>query len=198
MNVRKIRIKQSLVREAPGQIKVHNLEIPKTYILKIEVKRYYSRTAKERKENWSIITIDDDFLRNRDVLIAISRLKDKGHLYVYGRNSFGINWDAVLEMLYSSPGTHCFFCNSKLTPKSKTKDHLVSREILKAFGLYQIPDNTLPCCLECNRMKGGLDPYMWRVKLKTLIKERHGHDYKWKAGLKVMNKILLEKKDPTI
>lgn len=205
MNVRKIRIKHKLVKESPKDFSTNELLIPKTFIVEVDHRQYYSRNTKTKKETWIILSIDDDFLRDSKILIAISNLKEKGHLYVYGRRSFGIDWDQVLELLYSKPANNCFFCNEPLVDNQgikrkdvATKDHLVAREILKAYGLYSIPDNTLPCCVECNRAKGSLTPYLWRVKLKTLIKARTDQDWKWRRGLQVMNKILLESKDPSI
>lgn len=204
MNVRKIRIKTKLVREQQDSFSAQELVIPKTYITKVEGKKYYSRTTKSHKENWTIFTIDEDFLRDSSVLLAISELKEKGRLYVYGRKSFGIDWDVVLDMLYSHPADKCFYCSESLIDtngkkkRNKTKDHLVAKEILKAHGLYSIPDNTVPCCTTCNGAKGSLTVYLWRVKLKTMIKERNKYDWKWRRALKVMNRILIDKTDPKI
>jgi hypothetical protein len=193
------------VKETLREFATNELLIPKTFVVATERKQCYSRNTKTKKETWVILTIDEDYLRDSKILIQISNLKEKGHLYVYGRKSFGVDWDVVMEILYSNPPNNCFFCHEPLVNDHgkkrrdvATKDHLVAREILKAFGLYSIPDNTVPCCVECNRAKGSLDPYMWRVKLKTLIKSNTDYDWKWKRGLKVMNKILLESKDPSI
>lgn len=123
---------------------------------------------------------------------------------MYGKKSFGVDWDQVLDLLYSSPGDTCFYCGDTFqdeyghSKKNKTKDHLIAREILKAYGYNVFPDNTVPCCTTCNGTKGSLDPYVWRVKLKTMIKANTKDKWRWKNALKVMNNILLKINDPKI
>lgn len=47
----------------------------------------------------------------------------------------------------------CYICNERLTPKSATIDHIVSR----AKGGAEAAHNLACCCRECNADKGSMD-----------------------------------------
>jgi len=78
-------------------------------------------------------------------------------------------------------------------------DHIVPRLIMKAYGLLAIDDNTVPCCLDCNREKDSLPASIFRERIKTMLKARSGvNKHKWRKALKTLNQILIDPKDTFI
>ena len=194
MNTRRIRVKSNIVTPQRGGflIKSKNtaLFIPASFILKTNKQDFFES---KKKNPWNNFYLEPDFLKNRVVLLQLSRLKKQGKLFVYGKRSHGIHWDHVLSKVYSRPQDMCFFCDEELVAKeNKTKDHLVPTVIVKAFGYNYIEDNTVPCCKECNEEKASLHPAYFRVKAKRLSK----HSDKWLRVYKTLNKILIDKKNP--
>jgi len=64
--------------------------------------------------------------------------------------------------LLTTHGSHCAYCGRNLTPKSATRDHVVSKA---QGGGYD--GNILPACLICNRLKGPLTLEQFREAART-------------------------------
>lgn len=72
---------------------------------------------------------------------------ENGILYVTKYTNFE---DLMYTMTYALKGyDRCFYCGTKLTPKTRTMDHMYPRR----WGGISIPENLLPCCKKCNQDK---------------------------------------------
>jgi len=142
-------------------------------------------------------------MKDTDTLVRIATLKRKGHLFIYGKTRFGVDWDTVIERVYSRPANLCFFCDKKLKrggPDSKrndvkTKDHLIPGSVLDAYGIVVLEDNTVPCCITCNQEKANLHPYVYRSKLQYLLKNNHRDQKRRRKVLSTLNLILIKDHD---
>lgn len=194
MNTRRIRIKADIISPVEcGYVAKSNsasLLIPHSVILKTNKQAFFD---KNKSNQWTNFYLDPDFFKNNAVLVSVGKLKKAGKLFVYGKRSHGINWDYVLNIKYSKPGSFCFFCDEPLKAKvTKTRDHLIPTVVLKAYGYEYIDDNIVDCCFDCNKEKASLPPEYFRIKAKRLAI----HSEKWRAVYKVLNKILINKNDP--
>lgn len=203
MNAKRIRIKTKYLSETDEDYAVSGkvtLIIPKSYVIKTGNQELHDYTTKSGKLiEWTNLYIDPDFFKHGQVIAIIRKLKNENKLFVYGRKTYGIIWDYVINRLYSRPLDVCFYCDQKLKSKGdkrfkKTKDHLIPKVIVEAYGFYYIDDNTVPCCFECNQEKASLHPYIFREKVKHKIQYSRKPE-KWKRILKTLNKILIEKHD---
>lgn len=197
MNVRRIRIKTSIINDKGDLYLVRNkniyLEIPKSYVLKSNNQTFHD------KKRWTVFYLDPDFFKKAGVLKKLIRLKKLNHAFIYGRRLFKIHWDNVVTRTQSRSLDVCFYCDMEFVHEknhkfSKTSDHLIPTVILKAYGYEYIDDNEVPCCRECNQDKASLHPLTWRVKVRNNIKLTGKP--KWNTVLKTLNKILTDKKDP--
>jgi len=198
MNTKRIRVRSSAVEEGEKSITILGnqiLTIPKEHISKISEKELFEKSYFDtKKAKWTSIYIDADYFRR--IAHDVYKLKRKSRVFIYGRRSYGINWDYVINIVSSRPATYCFYCDEPLFRKVNfTRDHVIPRVIVEAYGLSSIDDNTVPCCKECNEEKGSLHPYIFREKVKLKVKYSRKKQ-KWKRVLKVLNKILIEKTDP--
>ena len=195
MNSKRIRIKSKLITPLENEFVIKgkkiSLVIPKSYILK---------TNRNESDNyWTNFYLDPDFFKSKDVLLSLRALKNDDNVFIYGRKSFGIIWDEVIDKVYSRKKNKCFFCDDHLyakkgkEPGNRTKDHLIPTVIIKAYGFSYLDDNLVPSCQDCNSEKASLHPYIFREKVKILI-ERTGKG-KWRKVLTILNKILIEKHD---
>jgi hypothetical protein len=169
------------------------LEIPKSYVLKTNNQKFHD------KKPWINFYLDPDFFKKPGVFKKMLRFKSSKSLFIYGRKLFRINWDSVVNRMYSRSQYICFYCDGEFTEGrgdrlSKTTDHLIPTVMLKAYGYEYLDDDEVPCCYECNQDKASLHPVTWRVKVIRNF-EMTG-DNKWKIALKTLNKILTDKKDP--
>lgn len=197
MNVRKIRVKSKLIQETdhdliicPDAVDDRNLVISKSLILKSFEKDFFSRN--NLVNTWTTFHIDSFLFKDKDALRKIRRLKNAGHLFTYGVQKFGIDFDAVIDRVYSRNMDHCFYCDHNLDKTNRTSEHLVPRVMLKAYLIVSLDDNTVPCCIECNSEKANLHPYTFREYVKLKI----GFAPRYKKMLRTLNSILISKKDP--
>lgn len=193
MNARRIRAKSSYLSILDDGLllsdKKNSLLIPNSFILKTNEQNFFDQKVNQQ---WTNIYLDPSFFKTKDILVKLARFKRSNKVFVYGKRSYGIHWDNVITRMYSRPQDLCFYCDAELNTKSKTKDHLVPVVVIRALGYNYIDDNTVPCCKDCNSEKASLMPDIFRMKAKRLIKA----DYKWKKVVSVLNKILINKKDP--
>lgn len=197
MNVRKIRIKAKLIQETDHDLIIcpeatddRNLIISKDLIIKSFEKDFFSRN--NLVNTWTTFHIDSFFFKDKDSLRKVRRLKNAGHLFIYGVKQFGIDFDAVIDRVYSRSMDHCFYCDEILDRTNRTSEHLVPKAMLKAYLIVTLDDNTVPCCSDCNSEKANLHPYTFReyVKFKVDVAPRY------KKMLRTLNNILISKKDP--
>lgn len=200
MNTKRIRVRSNAVEDDGRTITILGNDtffIPKKFILKTSEKEFFNKSYyKPKKEKWTSIYLDPDFFRSQDIAKRLYQLEKKNRIFVYGRRSYGIVWDYVINILSSRPANMCFFCDDTLIRKENfTRDHLIPSVIVEAYGLSFIYNNTVPCCKACNEEKASLHPYIFREKVKLKIRHSRNKE-KWRRVLKVLNKILIEKKDP--
>ncbi len=200
MNTKRIRIRSSAVEfDGKNYTVLGNvtLTIPKEFVVKTVEQEFYEKSYhKQRKSKWTSIYLEPEFFRRPDISKKIHNLKKRNKIFVYGRKAYGVNWDYVINIVCGRPMNVCFYCDEKLIKGvNNTRDHVIPRSIVEAYGLYEIPDNTVPCCRECNEEKADLHPYIFREKVKLKIRYSRRKN-KWRRVLKVLNKILIEKEDP--
>lgn len=200
MNTKRIRVRSNAVEEDEKNFTVlgpETLIIPKKFVQKTTEQEFFDKSYfKVQKTKWTSIYLDPDFFREHGVSKKIHQLKQRKKIFVYGRRAYGIIWDYVINIVSGKPAKYCFYCDEKLIRKVNfTRDHVIPRSIVEAYGLYELPDNTVPCCKECNEEKADLHPYIFREKVKIKIKYSNNKE-KWRRVLKVLNKILIEKTDP--
>lgn len=139
-----------------------------------------------------ILWVDSDFFKDSIVLKKIRRLKISGHVITYGNKRFGVNFDQVVDRLYSRNMDTCFYCDETLNKNNRTTEHLIPKAMLRAYHLNAINDNTVPCCSSCNSEKANLHPYTFR----EYIRRRKKESTRFRKILKVLDLILINKKDP--
>ena len=113
MNSKRIRIKSKLITPLENEFVIKgkkiSLVIPKSYILK---------TNRNESDNyWTNFYLDPDFFKSKDVLLSLRALKNDDNVFIYGRKSFGIIWDEVIDKVYSRKKNKCFFCDDHLYAK---------------------------------------------------------------------------------
>jgi len=54
----------------------------------------------------------------------------------------------------------CFYCGITINPPNYTRDHILPKSYLKkgCHKKYKKAYNLVPCCVECNQIKGDLVP----------------------------------------
>lgn len=67
-----------------------------------------------------------------------------------GRN---IYWELSLELFHKLTSAHCHYCGRG--PQRKIKDYPYNGIDRVNDKKGYTPDNSLPCCTECNFIKGG-------------------------------------------
>ena len=204
MIVRKIRLRTNLLSSNDESYFYNSkdgasLIIPRHYVYKTYKKSYFSYTDWIKKKSWTILLVDSDFFSAVETIKTIAELKSRELIYVYDRKKFGIDWDRVSERLFTNPPNKCFYCQTsfKNQKSKKTKDHLIPKLMLKAYGIRILEDNTVPCCEDCNKLKSSLHPYTFREYIKTLIKTERAWGKKgtYIKILEVLNDILIGHKD---
>jgi len=166
------------------------LTIPKRIVIKSDSQQLYSRN--NNQSEWVILWVDSDFFKDQEILKIIRRIKTAGHIFLYGNKRFGINFDQVIDRLYSRSMDFCFYCDETLNKNNRTTEHLVPKAILRAYLINVLDDNTVPCCQKCNSEKANLHPYTYREYVKLMIKR----DVRYKKVLRTLNSILINKNDP--
>ena len=66
----------------------------------------------------------------------------------------------------------CCYCTRELTPKNRTKEHIVPRSFMKGKFLHSFTTvfgliNTLPSCMECNTYRSNLTLVEFYEKVKS-------------------------------
>lgn len=200
MNVRKLRVKTKIIQETDASLLIFPTDkhkillIPKRVVIKSEVGEFYSKKKHEGFSEWTTLHIDNDFLKNEQIMSKVNNLRLAGHLFIYGNRKFGIDFDAVITKQYSRPVDICFYCDEELIRHNKTVDHLIPKAFLRAYGIVFLEDNNLSCCGDCNSKKANLHPATFREYVKILLKSSPAD--KWRIVLKTLNDILIDKKDP--
>jgi len=164
----------------------YRFSIPKTQTLKFErvvIKNLYTKID----EDWIDISVTDWIWNKSNLEKKLKSYKMTSDVVISGETHFGICWDFV--MMKRKNKFSCFFCQEKITGKSYTDDHLIPRSILRAYGLKGgIPNNTVPCCKECNSEKANLHPEVYRELVKRKI--HNGEDVRYRVILFTLNQVL--------
>ena len=143
--------------------------IPKSQVLKfseLTIKNEYTGID----EAWLHIEVTEWIWIKTNLYNRLSGYRFNDAVIIDGETHFGIVWDNVI--LKRRNKKLCFFCYCKLDAENRTKDHLISKMIIKAYGGKKtLNNNTVPCCKECNGEKKSYHPEVYRNfvidKLKT-------------------------------
>lgn len=140
--------------------------IPKSQIVSFEP---YKKEAPHigTIESWIKVSVTTWIWNKAKLEDQFRSMVANGEVILEGDNQFRIDWDEVRRR--SSKKDHCFFCLRPLLVSSRTKDHLISRHILKKNNINALPHNTVPCCTGCNGLKGSLHPEEFRKKVSLKI-----------------------------
>lgn len=149
--------------------------IPKSQILSSKQLNKPNLRHPHLKEKWLEITVTDWIWNKMNLPEAFEKMKEVEEIVIMGETHFDVDWDYVISK--RSDRKHCFYCMTKMKllrkgetpiPQSKTKDHLIPKAVLKAYGIIELPNNTVPCCRQCNDDKANLMPelYLRYAKLK--------------------------------
>jgi len=163
------------------------ISIPKSQILKYETTTTNNPFTNEDEE-WIEITVTQWLWLKSELENKLKHYKFSADAVIENETHFGINWDFVIMKKRNKK--NCFFCHGKLQETVRTQDHLIPRMILKAYGYKGgIANNTVPCCLDCNKEKSSLHPEVYRELVRRKISETG--DPKYRIILFTLNKILL-------
>jgi 5-methylcytosine-specific restriction endonuclease McrA len=88
----------------------------------------------------------------------------------------------------------CFFCTSPIDEWSRTTDHLIP----ESRGGIRANKNKVPCCGDCNKLKGDMTPEEFVRALKAMLRLK-GREHKrqmsyLKRVLRNTEKIVISKK----
>lgn len=126
---------------------------------------------------WVQITITDWIWHKLNLEEKLIKWKFSSIVIVDNETHFGINWDYVIAKRKDEK--HCYFCHGKLYGNTRTVDHLVARSILRACGYERgLPNNTVPCCFDCNQEKGSLNLEYYKEFVKRKISESGNPKYR--------------------
>lgn len=167
--------------------------IPKGQVT--NVSHYLKKTHKDRggNEKWLKITVTDWIWNQAQILSYLKPLLKEHQAHIEGQKTFGIDWDKVI-IRKLNPGK-CFYCDVKLY-KDKgrnkgnwTKDHIIPKTILTAYGISMLSNNTVDCCRECNGLKTNLHPEIFLQLIRR--KEMHSGNKKYKQIREVLEDIVI-------
>ncbi len=150
----------------------------------------YTRPGKVNnyvKETWVKVSVTDWIWNRAELLKELEIMRMDEEAIIEGETHFGINWDYVIGKRMDRK--RCFYCMFRLNNKNKTKDHLVPKAILGAYGYKVLPNNTVPCCYRCNNMKANLHPEVFMKKISMLLHQT-GTEY-YRIVLNVLKQVVI-------
>jgi len=174
--VRRFHIREKKVKENSKSYTINKLfnkgrfYIPKSQVIRLN---HYTKTGpgnSKVKENWVTITVTDWAWNKVNIPLHISGMQEVGEVFVEGETHQGINWDYVISKRRDSK--RCFYCMRLFDDLIlKTRDHVIPKAILKAFGISSLPNNTVPCCEDCNGDKANLHPTVYKKYIMMKLHE---------------------------
>ena len=166
--------------------KKKTFSIPKSQIIKITQNDPSDPYWSEDLKSWITITVTE-WIWNKGVLKKQIELhKSNDDAVIIGQRHFGINWDFVVQN--KRKRDICYYCMKKFE-NDKTRDHLIPKMILKAYGIDRgLKGNVVSSCYECNKEKSSLHPEMYLEMAKRKLKETG--DPKYRTIIFILNKTL--------
>jgi len=196
MNVKKLRVRKEAYKLLEDKsILIHKkIKISSQYIIKTNLSFFYPVNKKAMVE-WIIIYLDRDYYHRSGLGKKLKVYLKHGSVFSYGRKSYGILWDVIVNKEQITPINICYYCERDVTGHEKiTIDHVVPQHIYKALGIKYIPNNTIQCCKKCNRLKANHHPYIFREIARRNMEmgspEDRGY---WSKVFKAMNRMLINK-----
>jgi hypothetical protein len=61
-----------------------------------------------------------------------------------------LSWSEVRQLVFAKHGLKCWYCGMRLFRRTATLDHVQPRHL----GGSDEPENLVPCCQDCNFLKG--------------------------------------------
>jgi len=163
------------------------LSIPKSQVLHYEHVIVNNHHTQE-DESWIEMSVTQWLWNKASLEKKLKHHKIASDVIIDNESHFGVDWNYVIMKRRNLK--NCFFCHGKLRLANKTKDHLIPKVILKAYGHKGgIANNTVPCCFECNQEKGSLPLEVYRDYVRRMISETGGPKYR--IILFTLDKILL-------
>jgi len=147
--------KNGYVFTAPKKSGAQTFSIPKSQVLEFTQLEEFNDLGE--KEHWLKISVTQYIWVKANLDDRLKHYQLSSEVIIEHETRFGINWDFVIRKRKNI--NSCYFCHGKLGAGNRTKDHLISKMILKACGIKGgVPNNTVPCCLECNKEKKNMHP----------------------------------------
>lgn len=152
------------------------LSIPKSQTLKFEkIKIHNSHT--EEDEEWIEIIVTDWIWRKGNLEKKLKKYIMASDVIINNETHLGIDWDYVIMKRRNID--NCYFCHGKLYDANRTKDHLIPKVVLRAYGYKgEMANNKVPCCKDCNLEKSSLHPEIYREFVKRKISETGNPKYR--------------------
>jgi len=167
------------------------IKISSQYIIKTNLSFFYPANKKAMVE-WIIIYVDLDYYLRSKMYDSIRGYLKHGSIVSYGKKSYGILWDVIINKECTSSRGICYYCEDDV--KDITIDHVVPKHIYKPLGIVYIPHNTVQCCKKCNRNKANHHPYIYReIARFSMDKGNAGNRAYWSKVFKAMNRMLINK-----
>ena len=161
--------------------------IPKSQITKFDQVVIHNPFL-EKDEHWIEISVTQWIWNKANLQQELSYYLKTSEVVIDNQTHFGINWDYVIQKRRNKKA--CFFCHGKMQVNSRTKDHLIPRSVLKAYGYEEgILNNVVPCCLDCNQEKSNLHPELFRKLIKRRLQETG--DPKYRIILYTLDQIII-------
>ena len=169
------------------RITASNFSIPSSQVLSFENISIKNETL-DVEEEWIQIVVTDWVWTKLNLGLRLKNPRLNDYVIIDGETHFGINWDFVVVKRKNNK--NCFLCHGELSSANRTSDHLISKMILKAYGYTKpMPNNTVPCCKDCNKEKASMHPEVYRDFVKNKISETG--EPKYRIILFTLNKIIV-------
>ena len=169
------------------RITASNFSIPSSQVLSFENISIKNETL-DVEEEWIQIVVTDWVWTKLNLGLRLKNPRLNDYVIIDGETHFGINWDFVVVKRKNNK--NCFLCHGELNSTNRTSDHLISKMILKAYGYTKpLPNNTVPCCKDCNKEKASMHPEVYRDFVKNKISETG--EPKYRIILFTLNKIIV-------
>ena len=198
--VRSFHIRTKKIRENNKSYSISKISdkgvfyVPKNQVISIEDYTKSSPTNHKIQEKWSKITVTSWSWDKVNIPFHISGLQEMGEAFIEGETHFDVDWDYIIKKRRDH--RRCFYCLRKFNFKDpelkKTRDHLIPKAILKAYGKPNgIPNNTVPCCSRCNNEKSNLHPSVYLIYISRKIHETGSEYYRTISG--TLNQLIVKK-----
>jgi len=164
--------------------------IPKSQIIYVQ----HYKVSQNKGGKWVAISVTEWAWNKIDLAKLLEPLQENEEAYVAGESHYDVDWDYVIAKRRIK--NKCFYCMKvflKGVPnRSKTRDHLIPRAMLKAYGKPRgIPNNVVPCCRRCNKDKANLHPEVYKKFIMGKLHETGGVYYR--VVLDTLNRLIVKK-----